>query len=470
MHAPEQHAIIAGLPTLVPAGAAAPPQQPPLPQPPQVEGLAAEAAAAAAAAVVQDPAFEGFEGPEKTLEIDLLRGAGGEADADGRCGLRRIPREQWNELLDLAACKILSTVSNEHIDSYVLSESSLFVLSHKVMLKTCGTTTLLRIVPPLLAAIARLGMKVEWFNYSRKNFTYPHKQLSPHQSFDAEIAYLSTHFPGGEAFMLGPLNADHWYVYDWSSDESAAPGALEQSKDVVLDLMMFDMDPAVAAIFYKGKEAGAPAAAAVGAAADGAGGGGQQAAGGAPAEEGADAAPADAAALATAGEATQQQQAAADLVASREVAQRSGIASIFPGALLDGALFDPCGYSVNGLLFDSYFTIHVTPEPQCSYASFETTTCLRSYSSLIKNVLQVFKPKRLVMTLFTDDGAKKVIKEHPFLARTLDVPKIGQFKMKGHSTSRFEAGHTCEMCNWVLDESGEPETSPERRVRKQTMD
>ena len=62
-----------------------------------------------------------------------------------------------------------------------------------------------------------------------------------------------------------------------------------------------------------------------------------------------------------------------------------------------------------------------------------------------------------------------MIKEHPFLARTLDVPKIGQFKMKGHSTSRFEAGHTCEMCNWVLDESGEPETSPER-VRKQTMD
>jgi S-adenosylmethionine decarboxylase len=261
MHALEQHAIIAGLPTLVPAGAAAPPQQPPLPlpHPPQVEGLAA---AAAAAAELEGAAFEGFEGPEKTLEIDLLRGAGGEADADGRCGLRRIPREQWNELLDLAACKILSTVSNEHIDSYVLSESSLFVLSHKVMLKTCGTTTLLRIVPPLLAAIARLGMKVEWFNYSRKNFTYPHKQLSPHQSFDAEIAYLSTHFPGGEAFMLGPLNADHWYVYDWSSDESAAPGALEQSKDVVLDLMMFDMDPAVAAIFYKGEEEGVPAAAA----------------------------------------------------------------------------------------------------------------------------------------------------------------------------------------------------------------
>ena len=73
------------------------------------------------------------------------------------------------------------------------------------------------------------------------------------------------------------------------------------------------------------------------------------------------------------------------------------------------------------------------------------------------------------LLLFTDDGAKKVIKEHPFLERTLDVPKIGQFKMKGHSTSRFEAGHTCEMCNWVLDESGEPETSPER-VRKQTMD
>ena len=335
-----------------------------------------------ASMLADDPAFEGFEGPEKTLEIDLFQGVGGEPNADGKIGMRAIPRAQWDELLELAACKILSTVSNGHIDSYVLSESSLFVLSHKVMLKTCGTTTLLRIVPPLLAAIEALGMAVEWFNYSRKNFTYPHKQLSPHQSFDAEISFLGSHFPGGEAFMLGPLNADHWYVYDWMSQSSAVPGALEQSKDVVLDLMMFDMDPKVAAIFYaKGQQGDATKA---GVTVDVATAETPAAGGSATTAEVVVAAP---------GVEGEHTGASVDLAAAAsDVARRSGISNLFPGALLDAAIFEPCGYSLNGLLFDSYFTIHVTPEPQCSYVSFETTTCLRSYSSLIKNVLQVFKP------------------------------------------------------------------------------
>ena len=50
----------------------------------------------------------------------------------------------------------------------------------------------------------------------------------------------------------------------------------------------------------------------------------------------------------------------------------SGISSLFPGAILDGFLFDPCGYSVNGMMDEHYFTIHVTPQEQFSFASFET--------------------------------------------------------------------------------------------------
>lgn len=65
-------------------------------------------------------------------------------------GLRALVREQWDAVLSDAKCTILCTMSNEHFDSYVLSESSLFVYPHTVVLKTCGTTTLLRCIPRLL--------------------------------------------------------------------------------------------------------------------------------------------------------------------------------------------------------------------------------------------------------------------------------------------------------------------------------
>jgi S-adenosylmethionine decarboxylase len=58
-------------------------------------------------------------------------------------------------------------------DAYVLSESSLFVWPFKMMLKTCGTTTLLRCLPRLLKYTALLGLELEWVGYSRKNYSFP---------------------------------------------------------------------------------------------------------------------------------------------------------------------------------------------------------------------------------------------------------------------------------------------------------
>lgn len=64
----------------------------------------------------------------------------------------------------------------------------------QVVMKTCGTTTLLRCVATLLqAALQQQGLVLEWMGYSRKNFTFPSDQLFPHSSFEQELQYLREH-------------------------------------------------------------------------------------------------------------------------------------------------------------------------------------------------------------------------------------------------------------------------------------
>lgn len=113
-----------------------------------------------------------FEGSEKRVEIDFRLGAGAAA-----AGLRAVPRETIDELMALAHCCVVSNRSNEQLDAYVLSESSLFVYPTKWVLKTCGTTRLLASVPRLLEVAAALGLEPRRCKYTRASFLFPKNQV-----------------------------------------------------------------------------------------------------------------------------------------------------------------------------------------------------------------------------------------------------------------------------------------------------
>ena len=132
-----------------------------------------------------------FEGPEKLLEIWFFQS---ENDIPSHCdseGLRAIPLKKWQEILDLVSCKILSMKSSDYMDAYLLSESSLFVFPHKMILKTCGTTTTLACLDTLFATVEKYVTKngsfasknVEKIFYSRRSFMVPEKHKHVHRDW-----------------------------------------------------------------------------------------------------------------------------------------------------------------------------------------------------------------------------------------------------------------------------------------------
>ncbi|MQI71999.1 hypothetical protein EI017_24880, partial [Escherichia coli] len=139
------------------------------------------------------------------------------ADPEGK-GLRSLTKSQLDEFLAPADCTIVSSLSNEDVDSYVLSESSLFVYPYKVIIKTCGTTKLLLSIPPILNLAEGLSLNVRSVRYTRGSFIFPGAQSYPHRNFSEEVAILDNYFgklgSGSEAYVMGSFDeVQKWHVY-----------------------------------------------------------------------------------------------------------------------------------------------------------------------------------------------------------------------------------------------------------------
>ncbi|GJN94123.1 hypothetical protein Rhopal_007197-T1 [Rhodotorula paludigena] len=402
--------------------------------------------------VIDDSSPGPFEGPEKLLELwfapseeDVaarnLPLKGGRKGKERWTGLRQVERSVWDSMLDEVQCKVLSVIEGEEVDAYLLSESSMFVWPHKLILKTCGTTTLLLGIPTLLRiASETCGFKGVWrCFYSRKTFMFPERQRGPHKDWNAEMAFLDKLFENSSAYTVGRMNGDHWLLYlTPPRDDVLLPHAMESSRalppanpdtslstlsasldtkpsalptprrlpspssaphrpDQTLEILMTQLSPAACRKFYHPSSSPAapapyttPLYASDPSVADG-----------------------DAHALGA--------KLSADL----------GLTALLDGATLDSFLFAPCGFSQNAVRGDRYATVHVTPEEAYSYASFEcnfdfaglvddsaaaaakTTSGLdtrevvsrtaESLHELVERVLAIFEPAKMSITLFVSD-------------------------------------------------------------------
>ncbi|PSN54906.1 S-adenosylmethionine decarboxylase proenzyme [Blattella germanica] len=257
-----------------------------------------------------------FEGVEKLLEIWFTRSDGNTK----QCDLRNIPRQKLESLLKIVRCEVISFVCNDQVDAYVLSESSMFVARRRFILKTCGTTTPLQCLKPLMMLVEQYAGfdEVEDVFYSRKNFKRPDLQMNPHQAFEQEVALLDTFFKDGAAYCLGTVNRDCWYLYTLNPLEGENMKRHQgiPEPDQTLEILMSDLDPEVMNIFTRDESS-------------------------------------------SAAEATQ----------------------------------------------GCYMTIHITPEPDFSYVSFESNVPQASYKDVISRVLETFQPGKFVITVFANKAS-----------------------------------------------------------------
>ncbi|KAL2136218.1 hypothetical protein VTI74DRAFT_4848 [Chaetomium olivicolor] len=423
-----------------------------------------------------------FEGPEKLLEVWFSPSPNALPPSVKEHGLKSVPPSVWEGMLDLVNCKVLSIVKSDHVDAYLLSESSMFVFPHKIILKTCGTTTLLLGLRRMLR-IAAVEAGFPFHNaaslddihvaatphrvfYSRKNFLFPDRQRGPHSSWKEEVKFLDDTFENGSAYMVGRMNADHWYLYmttpssstitppltPRSSNEgsptrstkiptgivSPFSGAVDGHTDETLEILMMDLDPELAKQYYL-EQASAVASERVPAKA-------QEARRMAHDSLGDIDSTVDVFAQCGDSDITGNPETEHEMTAIEEltteghalgtvVSQTCGLSQVYPtsaypDARIDAYLFSPCGYSANGVVpapaagaEDTgskpahYWTVHVTPEPICSYASFETNVPSgqngRQTSDIIEHVVNIFKPGRFTVTFFeTKNKAEEDVGAH----------------------------------------------------------
>lgn len=275
-----------------------------------------------------------FEGPEKTLTLSF------KSRRVATKSLRLIPQEAWEEILKHARCTIISSVETcpatltpkkaeksvgaKGMTAYLLSESSLFVSDRELTLKTCGRTTPLAALEPILDLVVPAWRKhdpshyLKYASFMHLGYMRPAEQVEPHTSWNQEVEHMEKYF-SGEAVVLGSeaTSAQNFYVANYLP------------KTEIVDVFSTQ----VALTSLNSSEAMRRY--------------------GPPTERGAgDAEP---------------------LRAAWEQLHGDEKRSVARDPILDERFFDPVGYSANAIFGRHFTTVHITPQPACSYLSVETS-------------------------------------------------------------------------------------------------
>ena len=175
-----------------------------------------------------------FEGTEKKLELIF---------SPTQEPLRSKPSLFWQKLCKKAKTRIVSRLSNSFCDSYILSESSLFVWDHRLLMLTCGKTSLAKAACGLLKKFK--PSDIEMLFYQRKNEFFPHSQNT---SFMQDFEKLQKKIKG-QAWRFGMPSSHHFCLFHSEGQSHPEP------KDRTIEALMYDVDDSVKKVFFESQSA-----------------------------------------------------------------------------------------------------------------------------------------------------------------------------------------------------------------------
>ncbi|WCN15441.1 adenosylmethionine decarboxylase [Marinomonas mediterranea] len=297
-----------------------------------------------------------FEGSEKKVEVVVSELAP---------SLRSLGKNYWSNIVSQANAEILSTVSNEQCDAYLLSESSLFVWDHHFVMLTCGTTTLVNAVLSFLESYE--SDQLLSLIFQRKNEYLSHLQKS---SFSEDIDKLQQNL-SGKAYQLGNLDTHHNYVYHLDKPYVATPD------DYTYELLMYHIHGDAAQYLRS------------------------------------------------------EHQSAATI---RELLE---LDKLLPGFEINDFVFAPFGYSMNAIKGHQYATIHITPQEESSYVSFETNLDLSTpNSNVIERLTSILQPNSFDIISF--NGIPNIQSSSHTLMNHVSEPLTCGYTMRFYEFMRSE--------------------------------
>ena len=160
-----------------------------------------------------------FESSEKKLEIVF---------SDKSPSLRALPENFWRKVSNSCGASVVSSTTYPSVTAYLLSESSLLVWDHRMVMITCGKT---RPAEALLKVLKAVPKKyIDFLFFQRKNEFFPENQKS---RFLKDLQVIRRKIQG-TAWRFGPIHQHHCFLFYMETDSRPAP------EDRTLEVLMYD--------------------------------------------------------------------------------------------------------------------------------------------------------------------------------------------------------------------------------------